>query len=82
MPRCAPASARASSRQLLVCRCGSRTDLRRDRPPRRYAAGVYNLFNGQYALPAVPYAANRMPQNGRSLILSLTATRGAECPTV
>jgi hypothetical protein len=48
----------------------------------RYAAGVYNLFNGQYALPAVPYAANRMPQNGRSLLFSLTATRGAECPTV
>lgn len=41
----------------------------------RYAAGVYNLFNWQYALPAVPYAANLMPQNGRSFILSLTATR-------
>lgn len=41
----------------------------------RYAAGVYNLFNWQYALPAVPYAANLMPQNGRSFIFSLTATR-------
>jgi outer membrane receptor protein involved in Fe transport len=41
----------------------------------RYAAGVYNLFNWQYALPAVPYAANVMPQNGRSFIFSLTATR-------
>jgi outer membrane receptor for ferrienterochelin and colicins len=41
----------------------------------RYAAGVYNLFNWQYTLPAVPYAANLMPQNGRSFIFSLTATR-------
>jgi len=41
----------------------------------RYAAGVYNLFNWQYALPALPYAANLMPQNGRSFIFSLTATR-------
>ena len=41
----------------------------------RYAAGVYNLFNWQYALPAVPYAANLMPQNGRSFIFSLTVTR-------
>ncbi|HEX3757102.1 MAG TPA: TonB-dependent receptor [Kofleriaceae bacterium] len=41
----------------------------------RYAAGVYNLFNWQYALPAVPYAANLMPQGGRSFIFSLTATR-------
>jgi outer membrane receptor protein involved in Fe transport len=41
----------------------------------RYAAGVYNLFNWQYALPAVPYTASAMPQNGRSLIFSLTATR-------
>ena len=41
----------------------------------RYAAGVYNLFNWQYALPAVPYAANLMPQNGRSFIFSLTLTR-------
>jgi len=41
----------------------------------RYAAGVYNLFNWQYALPAVPYATNLMPQNGRSFIFSLTATR-------
>jgi outer membrane receptor for ferrienterochelin and colicins len=41
----------------------------------RYAAGVYNLFNWQYALPAVPYAANLMPQMGRSFIFSLTMTR-------
>jgi outer membrane receptor for ferrienterochelin and colicins len=41
----------------------------------RYAAGVYNLFNWQYALPAVPYATNLMPQNGRSFIFSLTMTR-------
>jgi outer membrane receptor protein involved in Fe transport len=41
----------------------------------RYAAGVYNLFNWQYALPAVPYAANLMPQNGRSFIFSVTVTR-------
>ena len=41
----------------------------------RYAAGVYNLFNWQYALPAVPYAANRMPQNGRSFMFSLTLSR-------
>jgi outer membrane receptor protein involved in Fe transport len=40
-----------------------------------YAAGVYNLFNWQYALPALPYASALMPQNGRSFILSLTATR-------
>jgi outer membrane receptor protein involved in Fe transport len=41
----------------------------------RYAAGVYNLFNWQYALPAVPYATTLMPQNGRSFIFSLTVTR-------
>jgi outer membrane receptor protein involved in Fe transport len=41
----------------------------------RYAAGIYNLFNWQYALPAVPYASNLMPQNGRSFIFSLTMTR-------
>ncbi|HZJ66657.1 MAG TPA: TonB-dependent receptor, partial [Kofleriaceae bacterium] len=41
----------------------------------RYAAGVYNLFNWQYSLPAVPYAANLMPQGGRSFIFSLTMTR-------
>lgn len=41
----------------------------------RYAAGVYNLFNWQYALPALPYASALMPQNGRSFIFSLTATR-------
>lgn len=41
----------------------------------RYAAGVYNLFNWQYALPAVPYASSLMPQNGRSFIFSLTVTR-------
>jgi outer membrane receptor for ferrienterochelin and colicins len=41
----------------------------------RYAAGVYNLFNWQYALPAVPYAANLMPQGSRSFIFSLTMAR-------
>jgi outer membrane receptor protein involved in Fe transport len=41
----------------------------------RYAAGVYNLFNWQYALPALPYTTNLMPQNGRSFIFSLTVTR-------
>ncbi|MEZ4402425.1 MAG: TonB-dependent receptor [Kofleriaceae bacterium] len=37
----------------------------------RYAAGVYNLFNWQYRLPASPYATDLMPQGGRSFILSL-----------
>ncbi|MEO8701115.1 MAG: TonB-dependent receptor [Kofleriaceae bacterium] len=41
----------------------------------RYAAGVYNLFNWQYSLPAVPYAANVIPQNGRSFMFSLTLYR-------
>jgi outer membrane receptor for ferrienterochelin and colicins len=41
----------------------------------RYAAGIYNLFNWQYALPAVPYAANLMPQGSRSFIFSLTMAR-------
>ena len=41
----------------------------------RYAGGVYNLFNWQYALPAAPYAANVMPQNGRTFMLSLTLAR-------
>jgi outer membrane receptor for ferrienterochelin and colicins len=41
----------------------------------RYNAGVYNLFNWQYALPAVPYASNQMPQNGRSFMFSLTLYR-------
>jgi outer membrane receptor protein involved in Fe transport len=40
----------------------------------RYAAGVYNLFNWQYALPALPYATSLMPQNGRSFMFSLTWT--------
>jgi outer membrane receptor protein involved in Fe transport len=38
----------------------------------RYAAGVYNIFNWQYSLPAVPYASPTMPQNGRSFVFSLT----------
>jgi outer membrane receptor protein involved in Fe transport len=41
------------------------------RPGLRYAAGVYNLFNWRYALPAVPFASPLMPQAGRSFILSL-----------
>lgn len=41
----------------------------------RYAAGVYNIFNWQYSLPAVPYAAPVIPQNGRSFIFSLTYYR-------
>jgi outer membrane receptor for ferrienterochelin and colicins len=41
----------------------------------RYAAGVYNVFNWRYSLPAVPYASNLMPQNGRSFMFSLTVYR-------
>lgn len=41
----------------------------------RYAAGVYNLFNWKYALPAIPFASNLMPQNGRSFMFSLTLQR-------
>jgi outer membrane receptor protein involved in Fe transport len=41
----------------------------------RYAAGVYNLFNWKYALPAVPFASTLMPQNGRSFMFSLTLQR-------
>lgn len=41
----------------------------------RYAAGVYNLFNWRYSLPAVPYASTLMPQNGRSFMVSLTLYR-------
>ena len=47
-----------------------------DESPRlRYAAGVYNIFNWQYSLPAVPYASAVMPQNGRSFMFSLTVQR-------
>lgn len=41
----------------------------------RYAVGVYNLFNWQYSLPAIPYASNVMPQNGRTFMFSLTVAR-------
>lgn len=41
----------------------------------RYAAGLYNLFDWQYALPSFPYASNLMPQAGRSLVLSLSYVR-------
>ena len=41
----------------------------------RWSAGVYNLFDWQYALPAEPYASVVMPQIGRSLVVSLTLTR-------
>ena len=41
----------------------------------RYAVGVYNIFNWQYSLPAVPYASPVMPQNGRSFMFSLTIAR-------
>ncbi|MFN0247049.1 MAG: TonB-dependent receptor domain-containing protein [Kofleriaceae bacterium] len=41
----------------------------------RYAAGVYNLFNWRYSLPAVPYSSTLMPQNGRSFMVSLTLYR-------
>ena len=41
----------------------------------RYAVGVYNLFNWQYSLPAIPYASPVMPQNGRSFMFSLTVAR-------
>lgn len=41
----------------------------------RYAVGVYNLFNWRYSLPAVPYASNTIPQNGRSFMFSLTIAR-------
>jgi outer membrane receptor for ferrienterochelin and colicins len=40
-----------------------------------YAVGVYNLFNWRYAVPAVPFSTNLMPQNGRSFIFSLGITR-------
>jgi outer membrane receptor protein involved in Fe transport len=41
----------------------------------RYAVGVYNLFNFRYALPALPFAASLMPQNGRSFIFSVAISR-------
>lgn len=41
----------------------------------RYAAGLYNLFDWQYDLPAFPYATDLMPQLGRSFILSVGYTR-------
>ncbi len=41
----------------------------------RYAAGAYNVFNWQYALPALPFAATTMPQAGRTFMLSLSIAR-------
>jgi outer membrane receptor for ferrienterochelin and colicins len=41
----------------------------------QYAVGVYNMFGWQYALPANPYAANLIQQQGRTFMFSLTATR-------
>ncbi|MBS1122610.1 MAG: uncharacterized protein H6Q90_4838, partial [Deltaproteobacteria bacterium] len=41
----------------------------------RYAIGVYNLFNWRYALPALPFSTELMPQNGRSFMFSLTLQR-------
>jgi outer membrane receptor protein involved in Fe transport len=41
----------------------------------RYAVGVYNLFNWQYAQAAASYASPLMPQPGRSVIFSRTAYR-------
>jgi outer membrane receptor for ferrienterochelin and colicins len=41
----------------------------------RYAVGVYNVFNWQYALPASPYASTLMPQAGRSFMFNLTLVR-------
>jgi hypothetical protein len=40
-----------------------------------YALGAYNVFNVRYAVPALPFASNLMPQNGRSLIFSIGLTR-------
>ncbi len=40
-----------------------------------YALGAYNIFNVRYAVPALPFASNLMPQNGRSLIFSIGLTR-------
>ncbi len=41
----------------------------------RWSAGIYNLFDWRYALPATPYASSVMPQVGRSLLLSLSVSR-------
>jgi outer membrane receptor for ferrienterochelin and colicins len=41
----------------------------------RWSAGLYNLFDWRYDLPAEPYASTVMPQVGRSLLLSVTVTR-------
>jgi outer membrane receptor protein involved in Fe transport len=45
------------------------------RPGVRWSAGLYNLFDWKYALPAEPYASTTMPQLGRSLLLNVTVTR-------
>lgn len=41
----------------------------------RYAVGMYNLLNWQYREPASGYADATMPQQGRTFMVSLTATR-------
>jgi outer membrane receptor for ferrienterochelin and colicins len=41
----------------------------------RYALGLYNLFNWQYALPTGSFASPLMPQQGRSLLVSVTVAR-------
>ncbi len=41
----------------------------------RWSAGVYNLFDWKYALPAEPYKSVTMPQLGRSLLLNVTVAR-------
>ena len=41
----------------------------------KYAMGVYNLFNWQYALPANPFPVENMPQAGRSLMFNLVYTQ-------
>ena len=40
-----------------------------------YAAGVYNLLDWRLSLPAEPFAAEVIPQAGRTFIVSLTLTR-------
>ncbi|CAN5683069.1 hypothetical protein BH11MYX1_BH11MYX1_08310 [soil metagenome] len=41
----------------------------------KYAMGVYNLFNWQFALPANPFPVENMPQAGRSLMFNLLYTQ-------
>jgi outer membrane receptor for ferrienterochelin and colicins len=41
----------------------------------KWSAGVYNVFDWDYALPAEPYPSRTMPQLGRTLVLSVTVTK-------